>query len=306
LDDGFLNIIAFSGLIVNVKNPFYVMARRGWHGNFYFKSSIIDNSSFPGINFIPDKNDLTNFQCVTAEVDYNSNQLNMFVTDCFEAHAIICRKIQFVKPNCSQSLRFTNQSGIDIMLDPNLKWISQESVLYKKYTILDMFQRLDKKAAYDSLFSTLWYSSIPCFEVSNTTGTINGLNSLLRYCEWKSVPISCSAIFTTYPTDQGMCCSFNMKAANEIYVKSKYREALQIMQNADKLDAVLPTSIPTDYEKSQEPKTISGIYKGLLLVIDSHSNLIAPGSAQGVNFINNLFVPFSYISVLSSFSLVTV
>ncbi len=243
---------------------------------------------------------------LTTELDLNSNQLDMFITDCFEAHTIICRKIQFVKPNCSQSLRFTNHSGIDIMLDPNLKWISQESILYKKSTILDMFKRLDKKAAYDSIFSTLWYSSIPCFEVSNTTGTVNGLNSLLRYCEWKSVPISCSAIFTAFPTDQGICCSFNMKAANEIYVKSRYRDALETMQNVDKLAALLPTSIPTDYAKSQEPKTISGIYKGLLLVIDSHSNWIVPGSAQGVNFINNLWVPFSCESVLSSLSLVTV
>ena len=271
----------FSGLIANDKNPFYVLATRGPYGSFYFQSSIIDNSSFPDINFIPDVNDLTNFQCITAEANVTSNKLDLFITDCFEQHTVICRKPLFVKPNCSQNLIFTNQSGMDILLDPNLKLMSHESILYKKAETLDMFKRLDKTTAYAAIFSTMWYSSAPCFEVRKTTGLSNGLTSLLRYCEWKGVPISCSAIFTLVPTDQGMCCSFNMKVANEIYVESRYRDALQTMQNADKLAAFLPSSIPTDYAETQEPKTISGINKGLVLIIDAHSNWIVPGSAKG-------------------------
>jgi hypothetical protein len=62
-----------------------------------------------------------------------------------------------------------------------------------------------------------------------------GASSILRYCEWKGITISCSAIFTPHPTDQGMCCAFNMKAAEDIYIKTKYTNMITTMQNRDRM-----------------------------------------------------------------------
>jgi hypothetical protein len=115
----------------------------------------------------------------------------------------------------------------------------------------------------------------------NITAFSNGDSSLLRYCEWKGKPISCSAIFSTIPTDQGMCCSFNMKAANEIYVESEFRELLIEMQQTDKVASFLPSAVPKGYAQRGEPKTIPGRNKGLVLLLDAHSDWLTPGSVEG-------------------------
>ena len=38
---------------------------------------------------------------------------------------------------------------------------------------------------------------------------------MLKDCRWKGRRVSCSAIFTMYPTDRGMCCSFNKPKADD-------------------------------------------------------------------------------------------
>jgi hypothetical protein len=50
----------------------------------------------------------------------------------------------------------------------------------------------------------------------------DGDSALLKKCFWKGLPISCSAIFEKFPTDRGMCCTFNRKAADEIFVDSRW------------------------------------------------------------------------------------
>lgn len=74
---------------------------------------------------------------------------------------------------------------------------------------------------YDGLFSVLWYNRSPCFDIRNTTSGYEGEWSVLKECKWKGVKVPCSAIFTTFPTDRGMCCAFNMKKADEIFEDSR-------------------------------------------------------------------------------------
>ena len=40
---------------------------------------------------------------------------------------------------------------------------------------------------------------------------------MIKRCIWKGVRVSCSSIFSMYPTDRGMCCSFNMQKAEEMF-----------------------------------------------------------------------------------------
>jgi len=47
------------------------------------------------------------------------------------------------------------------------------------------------------------------------------------------VDLPCSAIFKKFPTDQGLCCTFNQKAADEIFLESDYLDAIMQKQTND-------------------------------------------------------------------------
>ena len=106
------------------------------------------------------------------------------------------------KPNCQSEAYFTNENTTDILFSRILRQKSERVVDWITSEISDILQRLDLSAAYKAIFQILWYSSLPCFDIRNITAYSNGASSLLQYCEWKGMPISCSAIFTTFPTDQ--------------------------------------------------------------------------------------------------------
>jgi hypothetical protein len=61
---------------------------------------------------------------------------------------------------------------------------------------------MDLKSSYMTLFSLLWYMRLPCFDIKGLTAEKNGDSALLKDCTWKGLPVACSAIFTTFPTDQ--------------------------------------------------------------------------------------------------------
>jgi hypothetical protein len=275
-------VILFVGKLGNVSYPFYVLARRGQVGTFSFGTRsinlIIDN--YPSINFQQDFNEESNFQCLTAKLNNRTKKFDLKITDCLERHTIICQKINFVKPKCavSNSFRFGNKNPFSLLLDPATNKLNKLATAYKRAEITYILKWLDQSAAYQSIFKTVWYSALPCFDIRNITAYSNGASALLQYCEWKGIPISCSAIFTTFPTDLGMCCSFNMKAADDIYVKSKYRDMLQAMQGSDKKASFLSSTLPNYYVENGEPKTIPGRNKGLVLMLDTHSDWLASSS----------------------------
>ena len=57
---------------------------------------------------------------------------------------------------------------------------------------------------------------------------------MLKQCMWRGQDLPCSEIFKTFPTDQGMCCTFNMKKAEEMFQKNQYQELITSMQDQDK------------------------------------------------------------------------
>ena len=99
---------------------------------------------------------------------------------------------------------------------------------------------MDLDKSYPSLFELLWYSQLPCFDVINITTTkaddeygemmmeitiipsgkqvdiLDMFAAMIKRCIWKGVRVSCSSIFSMYPTDRGMCCSFNKQGLNSI------------------------------------------------------------------------------------------
>ena len=87
---------------------------------------------------------------------------------------------------------------------------------------------------YESLLEILWYSQLPCFDVKNITSTAQDELSMIKKCSWKEKEMPCQAIFKTLPTDRGMCCSFNMEKAENIFQKSTFSDLVQDMQEFDK------------------------------------------------------------------------
>ena len=92
---------------------------------------------------------------------------------------------------------------------------------------------MNLQKSYSSLFEILWYTQLPCFDVEGVTSDEKNQYGLLKACYWKGMKVPCSKIFKTFPTDQGMCCTFNMDAAEKMFLKGKYQGRVNFMQNRD-------------------------------------------------------------------------
>ena len=130
------------------------------------------------------------------------------------------------------------------------------------------------------MFELLWYSQMPCFDVNGLTSKAKDELSFLKKCFWKNNPISCNAIFNQRPTDKGMCCSFNMGKADQILKESKFTKAISARQLEDADYAFEDDDPPQWYTKMREPKPEAGRNKGLMLIVDGHSNKISAGSVK--------------------------
>ena len=96
------------------------------------------------------------------------------------------------------------------------------------------FQFMDLKKSYPSLFEILWYTQLPCFDVEGVTSDEENQYGLLKGCFWKDMKVPCSRIFKTFPTNQGMCCTFNMDSAEKMFQIGKYQDRVSFMQERDK------------------------------------------------------------------------
>ena len=134
--------------------------------------------------------------------------------------------------------------------------------------------------SYEALFELLWYSQMPCFDVKGLTSDAKDEISFLKRCFWKNNPINCSAIFQQRPTNQGMCCTFNMEKADEILKNSKYTDVISKRQMDDAENAFDPAEVPEWYINDVEPTPESGRNKGLKLIVDGHSNLQSAGTVK--------------------------
>ena len=142
------------------------------------------------------------------------------------------------------------------------------------------FGSIDMEKSYKSLFELLWYSQMPCFDVRGLTSRAKDELSFLKKCFWKEKPISCNAIFNQRPTDEGMCCSFNMKKADELLKESKYREAISERQAKDTDSAFETKHLPDWYINDEEPSPQAGRDKGLTVIIDGHSDKVSSSTVK--------------------------
>ena len=124
--------------------------------------------------------------------------------------------------------------------------------------IMKYYQSMNLKLAFKSFMSTLWYSKLPCFDVRGMTSSMNDVRGILKHCKWKRIAIPCSAIFTTTPTDQAMCCSFNKEFADDIFVTSEYTTLISGLQAYNKKNSFTQSDLPDWYLGRNEPKSQEG------------------------------------------------
>ena len=167
---------------------------------------------------------------------------------------------------------------LEKMLDPQMAKEREEARYEKRKEYIDMFSNFDMKdkQARSKIFEILWYTQLPCFEIGDITSKVNDNTALLKKCYWKGKQVRCSLIFKMHPTDRGMCCSFNMEAAEKNYKDSEYTRSLRELQTQDK-----KLSFKSKHEEQEELNNIkpaAGINEGLTVLLDAHRDLISPGT----------------------------
>ena len=163
------------------------------------------------------------------------------------------------------------------LLDPTEAESREKDIARARKTYEENFGTLDLKniRVYQNLFEIFWYTQVPCFDQILTSDE-KGETGMLKRCYWKAHLMSCAAIFKTRPTDRGMCCSFNMEAAENVLKQSRYTSALNKLQQQEQ-----NLSYPSAAKEGtilEDMKPQAGLTKGLAVVLDAHGDLLAPGS----------------------------
>ena len=244
----------------------------------YFGFSELTDSFFSLLKFDPNRYDNDDFSkyCLAANLSYTLDYLTVFPINCStkSVNTMICYRSTPLKYMLNRQL----WEATDFLFNPLFEEVEEYNNIKIKNELLAAFKHIKMTAAFENTFSALWYTSLPCFDLKDMSSNLQGGNSILRQCKWKGLQIPCSAIFKTFPTDRGMCCSFNMEAAEDIFVHSAYTEQIKLMQNKDKYLSYENPVLPKSYMDNREPNTEPGRNKGLSLIIDAHADILSAGS----------------------------
>ena len=184
------------------------------------------------------------------------------------------------KPNKVSEKKPSNIQRLDLTLDPSKKEERVAQMNEAVHSYEERFGGLDLETSYMPLFKALWYSTLPCSDIKGVTSEVKGELSFLKKCYWKEREVDCNKIFQKRPTNHGMCCSFNMKKAEELLRTSRYQKAISLRQQED-LESGFESSDKTKwFNDSNEPETEGGIDRGLQLIVDGHSNVLSLASVS--------------------------
>ena len=116
--------------------------------------------------------------------------------------------------------------------------------------------------------------------ICNCLDTASIDRAILKKCTRKEVEVPCSAIFQKFPTDKGLCCTFNQRAAEDIFSETDYLKAIKVMQKNDKIQSFYNITVPQFYTNLSEPNTQAGRRMGLQLILDAHSYVFEATSVR--------------------------
>ena len=170
--------------------------------------------------------------------------------------------------------KFPNISCFEVLMDPPGEFNTESQITAEVRKDKLLLSSLNFTKSFNSAFAALWHAKLPCFDTVGMTALKKGQRGILNSCTWKGRDIPCSAIFTTFPTDKGMCCSFNIKAADKILAKSQYTTLVKQLQNEDSKTSFEDSLLPEWYTHKKEPKSQPGLNMGLVVILDAHSDAV--------------------------------
>ena len=138
-----------------------------------------------------------------------------------------------------RNMKPANIQRLDLVLDPT-RAEERETQIKKSF---DSYEKrlgeLDLDKSYIPLFELLWYSELPCNDIKGVTSEVNDELSFIKRCYWKEEEVNCNEVFQKRPTNHGMCCSFNMKKAEELLRDSRYQQQISLRQTIDTANGAL-------------------------------------------------------------------
>ena len=70
------------------------------------------------------------------------------------------------------------------MLNPAFQLDRDRATDIKKADYKRMMTALNQTLAFESIFSTLWYSKLPCLDIKGLTAVKSGERSAIKLCQW--------------------------------------------------------------------------------------------------------------------------
>ena len=212
--------------------------------------------------------------CWAAIYEPETENFKMKKIDCSSQSKVICYRIF---PTCMETELI---KMLDTFFDPSKIVANMYLLQIAEDYLRSFFNQIDMKASYHAWLSSLWHSSLPCSDTKNITASWDGERAMIKWCSWKGKMLPCSAIFTKVTTDLGFCCAFNAKAAEEMYNGKAYISIIRKMQDKDRNRYFKNSSLPDWFNKNGEPKSESGLPNGLSIMLDAHTDQLAPGSVD--------------------------
>ena len=198
----------------------------------FYKDVTITPDTFSLLKFPNQDSDFA-LDCLAANLTATSEYISVFPVKCSSkiANAYFC---SCVYVECS----IDSVDQVDMLFDPVFAEDLVNGIMTETNEVEKTIISLDQTKTFDNIFKTLWYTGLPCFDSTNLTANNEDDRSILKYCEWKGLAIPCSAIFSTFPTDKGMCCSFNMKAAEEVFKGQTFSQIVEDLQIQDRNNSI--------------------------------------------------------------------
>ncbi len=218
--------------------------------------------------------------CFVIKYDSAASKFRGRYVGCEEEYGVVC--FQYFPEDPCQAEEKANSDAplVDKLINTNKTSIQKREQYIRTHQkdYKNLYKQLNLTAAYDNLFDLLWYSTLPCFSIKGDPEDID--ISMLKLCKWKGERVPCASIFDMFPTDRGMCCTFNMEKADTIFRESQFQKSIIKLQEYDRLDGKESTQLklPNWYKEQGEPKPQAGVSKGLSLVLDAHTDILAAGS----------------------------
>ena len=217
--------------------------------------------------------------------------LNKHIRHCFKKKDLYQRNRCLNNAAKEKSCRVkTGPTPIEMSFDPEWLFWGEQLENRRKASIKQKYEQLNITHAYRAIFDVLWHTQLPCFDVQETTSTTDNQHGMLKSCHWRGKRVPCSQIFSTMPTDRGMCCSFNIEKAEKLFVDGIFTETIVDIQKRDKKLAFdRHEKIPFQPDE-KFPQPMAGKSKGLSVVLDARTDLVSEGSVydNGKGFVVNI------------------